>query len=198
MRGSDILEAYASQASYIIAKAIDTSLMALYSGLANSVNDTASDVADADIRNAIETVVDGDVPLEDLAFFFHPTVIWHDLFGISKYTGVYDSSPVATGMLGEMTSKRKKAYRGRLYSIPLYETTQVQQDGASSSYNNLLAHKKTFCSAMQTPGGGVRSQASYFHPSLGTLWTTDAIYGVAELRDDSGVYIKSRTTGIVS
>ena len=115
MAGSDVLDAYSSQAKYIIAKALDTSLMSLYSGLSQTVNDTASDVNDADIRRAIESIVDGDVPMQDLAFFFHPTVIWHDLFGISKYTGVYDSDPVATGMLGGATTARKNAFRGRLY-----------------------------------------------------------------------------------
>jgi len=116
MAGSDVLDAYASQAKYLIAKALDTSLMALYSGLSQTVNDTASDVTDADVRRAIESVVDGDVPMQRLAFFFHPTVIWYDLFGISKYTGVYDSDPVVTGMLGGgATEARKNAVRGRLY-----------------------------------------------------------------------------------
>jgi len=74
MAGSDVLDAYASQAKYLIAKALDTSLMALYSGLSQTVNDTASDVTDADVRQAIESIVDGDVPMQRLAFFFHPTV----------------------------------------------------------------------------------------------------------------------------
>jgi len=203
LRGSDILDAYEDQAKYVIRKALDTSLMGLYSGLSQTVNDTASDVSDADVRNAIETVVDSDVPFNELAFFFHPTVIWHDLMGIGKYTNVYQAGsvqgyagPVVTGFLGG--GSKAKALRGVLYGIPVYETTQVQEDGASSAYFNLLAHPKTFCYAIQTPGGNVRSQAHYWPESLGTLWTTDIIYGVAELRDDAGVVIKSRQTGIVS
>lgn len=200
LQGSDVLEAYASQAKYIIAKALDTSLMGLYSGLSQSVNDTANDVSDADVRNAIETVVDGDVPLSQLAFMFHSTVIWHDLFGISKYTGVYTAGgdPVSTGMLGGATETRKEGYRGRLYGIPVYETTQIQSDAATTAYYNLLAHPKSFAFATMTPGGRIRSQANYTPENLGTLWTTDIIYGVAELRDDSAVVIKSRQTGVVS
>lgn len=200
LQGSDVLEAYASQAKYIISKALDTSLMGLYSGLSQTVNDTANDVADVDIRSAIETVVDGDVPLSQLAFMFHSTVIWHDLFGISKYTGVYTAGgdPVSTGMLGGATAGRQEAYRGRLYGTPVFETTQVQADAASSAYYNLLAHPKSFCYATMTPGGKVRSQSSYLATNLGTLWTTDIIYGVAELRDDSAVVIKSRQSGVVS
>jgi len=199
LQSSDALEAYASQAKYHIARSLDTSLMGLYSGLSQTVSDTATDVTDSIVRQAIESVVNGDVPMEDLAFFFHTTVVWHDLYGIQKY---YDASqlginggPVATGKLGGMLGSK---YRGRLYGIPVFETSQVQADGASSAFYNLLTHPKTFCYAVMTPGGVIRSQANYWAESLGTLWTTDIIYGVAELRDDSGVVIKSRQSGVVS
>jgi len=203
LQSADYLRAYSEQAEYIIAKALDSSLAGLYSGLSQTVNDTASDVSDADIRSAIETILDGDAPFEGLAFFFHPTVIWHDLMGISKYTNVYQAGPtnqagpVITGAFGG--GRAGKALRGYLYGIPVYETTQVQEDGASSAYFNLLITPRTFCYAVRTPGGKrVRSQAHYWPESLGTLWTTDIIYGVAELRDAEGVVIKSRQTGIVS
>lgn len=82
--------------------------------------------------------------------------------------------------------------------IPVLETTQVQADGASSAFYNLLAGPKAFMFATQTVGGGVRSQASYRNDYLGTLWTNDVLYGVAELRDAAACVIKSRQTGIVS
>lgn len=204
IQSSDVLDAYASQAKYIVAKALDTSLMGLYSGLSQTVNDTATDVTDSVVRQAIESIVDGDVPFNEMAFFFHPTVIWHDLMGIAKYTNVYQAGsqngfngPVITGTLGGGT--RGKALRGMLYGIPCYETTQVQEDGASSAFYNLLATPKAFMFGVQTPNGKrVRSQANYLPESLGTLWTTDVIYGVAELRDECAVSIKSRQSGIVS
>ncbi len=199
LRGSDLLSAYAEQAVYKVGKAVDTSLLALYSGLSQTVNDTASDVEDADVRNAIENVMDDDVPFDDCAFFFHPTVVWHDLMGTSKYTGVYDSDPVASGGLGGMSPRRRKAYRGRLYGVPVYETTNIQADGASSAYYNLFAHPKAFMYGTQTPGGGrIRSQSQYLIENLGTVWVTDVIYGVKELRDAAACVIKSRQSGIVS
>lgn len=199
LRGSDLLAAYAEQSKYQIAKGLDSALLALYSGLSQTVNDTASDVTDVDVRSAIESVVDDDVDFTKLAFFFHPTVIWHDLMGASKYTNVYDSDPVATGKLGGMSAGRKKAFRGNLYGIPVFETTNIQADGASSAYYNLLAHPKAFMFATMTPGAGrIRSQANYLPENLGTLWTTDIIYGVKELRDKAACVIKSRQSGVVS
>lgn len=203
LQSSDYLEAYANQAQYVIAKALDTSLMALYSGLSQGVNDTATDVSDADVRNAIETIVDSDAPFEGLSFFFHPTVIWHDLMGIAKYTNVYQAGPtnvpgvIITGVIGG--GRLQKSLRGYLYGIPVRETTQVQADGASSAFYNLLATPRAFSFAIRTPNGKrVRSQSNYWAAALGTLWTTDILYGVAELRDIEGVVIKSRQAGIVS
>jgi len=200
LRSAKMPQAYADEAKYKIAQALDTSLMALYAGLSQSVNDTATDVTDSVVRQAVESIVDGDVPMEELMFFFHPTVVWHDLYGISKY---YDASSfggkeglVGTGNFGG--EKLRKGYRGRLYGIPVCETTQVQADGASSAFYNLLAHPRAFCFGVQTPGGSVRSQAHYWPEALGTLWTTDIIYGVAELRDDAAVVINSRQSGVVS
>jgi len=82
--------------------------------------------------------------------------------------------------------------------IPTYETTQVQADGASSAYYNLLCSPDAFMYAVQTPGGKIRSQANYLPEYLGTQWTTDVLYGVAEKRDAAGVSIKSRQTAVVS
>jgi len=200
LRGSDVLEAYASQAKYIIAKTLDSSLMALYSGLSQSVNDTATDVLDKDIRSAIESIADDDADLSDAAFFMHPTVVYHDLFAIEKYYSFEQfggkDGTVFTGNFGG--GSLDKVYKGHLYGIPVFATTQVQSDGAGSAYYNLLATRDTFCIATQTPGGRIRSQSTYLQQNLGTLWTTDIIYGVKELRDLGGVQIKSRTGGIVS
>ncbi len=199
LRDSDILAAYAEQAVYKLAKAYDTSLLALYSGLSQSVNDTASDVVDQDIRAALKALDNADVPLDTLAFYFHPTVTWDDLLGASKYTGVYDSDPVAKGMLGGMSKAQERAFRGQLYGVPVYATTNIQADGASSAYYNLLAGPRAFMHASMTPGAGrTRTQANYLPQNLGTLWTSDVIYGVAELRDAAAVVIKSRQTGVVS
>lgn len=199
LQSSDVLEAYASQAGYIVAQALDTSLFGLYSGASQTVNDTASDVTDGVVRRAIESLVDGDVNIAAAAFFFHPTVVWHDLFGISKYTNVFDSTPVAIGQLGQTTGRVNKTSVGRVYGIPTFQTTQVQADGNNTAYFNILATPDAFTYAVQTPGGQkVRTQATYEQGNLGTLWTSDIIYGVKELRDDSVVVIKSRQSVVVS
>lgn len=205
LQSARIPSEYASQAAYVIAKDLDSAIFSNYISLSQSVNDTLTDVSDADIRTAIESVVDGDVPMDELAFFFHPTVIWHDLMAIAKYTNVYqagsnagngNAGPVTTGAFGG--TKLSRSMQGILYGIPVYQTTQVTTLG-TTSYVNLLAHPKTFMYAVQPLGGGrVRTQADYKLENLGMLWVTDIAYGTGELRDETACLIKSRQTGIVS
>lgn len=201
LQSSDLLQALAEQAKYHVAKAADSAIFANYATISSVVSDTATDVTDSIIRQAIATVAASDVPFEQLEFFFHPTVIWQDLMGSSKYTNAYQSgvtpASVVTGNFGGVA--RTKSSAGVLYRIPVRQTTQIPKDGASTAFYNLLASPKAFDFAFRTPEGNrVRSKSSYQHPNLGTLWTNDSLYATGELRDAAAVVIKSRQSGIVS
>lgn len=205
LKSQNLQKGLAEKASYTVAKAFDSSLLALATGLSGIVNDSASDVTDPDVRNALATLDNSDVPAEDRGFFFHPNVVWQDLFGIAKY---YDaatlgltSGPVVTGQIPA------------LYDVPIYKTTNV--DATLTSYQNMLVHKTAFAFAVASLGnanatagiptgsvgqfdGQVRIQSNYIPENLGALTTADVIYGVAENRDAAGIWIKSRKTGFVS
>ncbi len=206
LKSQNLQKGLAEKASYTVAKAFDSSLLALATGLATIVNDSASDVTDPDIRNALAQMDEDDVPSEDRGFFFHPNVVWQDLFGIAKY---YDAAtlglsrgPVVTGQIPS------------LYDVPIYKTTNV--DATLTSYQNMLVHKTAFAFAVASLGnangnsgapvetatgqfdGQIRIQSNYIPENLGALTTADVIYGVAENRDVAGIWIKSRKTGFVS
>ena len=51
---------YAKQAGYVIAQDLDTAIMSLYADAGQTVNDTASDVTDPRIREALESPNRGD------------------------------------------------------------------------------------------------------------------------------------------
>lgn len=204
LKSQNLQRGLAEKAAYTTAKALDTSILALVTGLSGIVNDSASDVVDADIRNAISTVDTSDVPAEDRAFFFHPAVVWQDLFGIAKY---YDAATLGVTS-GPVVSGQIPA----LYNIPIFQTTNL--DATLTSYQNCLVHKTAFVYAVanlgnanpgvstnlspEFSGSKVRIQSNYIPENLGTLTTADVIYGVAENRDAAGIWIKSRKTGFVS
>lgn len=206
LRSQNLQKGLAEKASYTVAKAFDSSILALVTGLSVIVNDSASDVTDPDIRNAISKLDGADVPAEDRAFFFHPDVVWQDLFGVAKY---YDAAT-----LGMTNGPIRSGQIPSLYMIPIYQTTNL--DATLTSYQNALTHKSAFGFAVANLGNAsmnqpavfdgpgtpydykVRVQSSYIHENLGTLTTSDVMYATTEVRDAAGVWIKSRKTGFVS
>ena len=196
-QASQVLRSYNTQKIYIqasgfaCAKSLDTALMALYSGLDNSVNDSASAVADADILEAIQTLDEADVPAEDRQFFFRPSIVWGDLMALDKYTHASE--------MGQQNMMNQGAI-GMLYGIPVVSTTQVTKTH-TDYVHNLLAHKSAFAWATRSlPGAYVdpdsgasllRLQANYVPQYLSTLSTADIIYGVVENIDNAAVEIRS-------
>lgn len=205
----ELNKAYAREAQNLLIDALEDALAALWSSLAtNSVGDTATVLTELEVRTAIGTVDALNVPLQETAFFFHPFVFWSQIAGISKYydkqTSGYDF--VAKGNFGEFNYLR--GLRGRLYDIPVFVTSNIVS--GLQTYRNMLLHKNTFGFAVQTLGAGqasqgpmgtnmgarpmVRVQANYELRNLGMLVVCDIMYGVAAIREASGVLINANTT----
>jgi hypothetical protein len=68
-----ITEVYVRQASSLLKDALEDSLFALWSSVStNTVGDTATILSDSEIRQAINKLDTLNVPIGELAFFFHP------------------------------------------------------------------------------------------------------------------------------
>lgn len=190
-----IMNRYAKNTGYAIAKKLDTAITALFSGFSNAVGSSATNLADSDIRNAIAYLENANADIEEAAWFMHPNTFWKQVQGIDKFS-LAINSPV-----NDPTGKMPK---GSLYGIPIYVTTQIQSDATPSGARaNALAvpdaiHWAT--SPLGTGGSksngmvgsnGVRVQSHYIPEYLTTLTTADILYGVVENRDNAGVYVKS-------
>lgn len=184
-------ELLSNQAAYTTAAKLDASILDNVLGLSVIVNDSASDVVDADVRAAMEKLDAADVPSEDRAFWFHPTIVWHDLFGVAKY---YDAATLGV-QRGPVLSGQIPV----LYGVPIIQTTNI--DTTLTSYQNALTHFTAFRHAeasLTAEGDKVRVQSNYIPQRLQQLVTADSMFGEGENRDAAGVWIKSRSTGIVS
>ncbi len=190
-----IMERYAKNCGYAIAKKLDTAITTLFSGFSNAVGSSATNLADSDIRNAIAYIEAANSDFEECAFFFHPNTFWKQIQGIDKFS-LAINSPV-----NDPTKKMPAAY---LYGRPVYITTQIQSDATPSGGRaNALAHPDAIHWATSPLGGGgsmsksmvgsmgVRVQSNYIAEYLSTVTTADILYGVVENRDTSGVYMKS-------
>lgn len=172
----NIQKVYAENAAHTTAKVLEVALLTLFKGFSQTVGSSTTNVADSNIRQAIQYLDAASVPQSDRAFFFHPNVVWGDLMALDRYTLVQNTSgadPITKGAIG------------MLYGIPVYQTAYLPYISGTSGRVGALAHKNALCWAASP----VRTQSHYIPQYLGTLVTCDILYGVKENRDAFGVYI---------
>jgi hypothetical protein len=74
-RSYSLMERYAKNCGYAIAKTLDSAIVALFSGFSKAVGSSVNNLADSDIRNAIAYLDSANVDSEEAAFFFHPNTL---------------------------------------------------------------------------------------------------------------------------
>ncbi len=189
---------YTDDAGYALATQVDTKLFSLGEGLqsgtvggsgaaawetavigsdgstaytGNSTN--AADITDAGIRRMILTLDNADVPMDNRSLIM-PPIAANDLLGINRFTEqqyIGSGDAIRTGKIG------------MIYGVDVYVTSNAPTP-AGTDRAGMLLHKDALVLAEQV---GVRSQTQYKQEYLGDLFTSDSIYGVAELRNDAGV-----------
>ena len=184
----DLRSEYTSKAGYAIAARVDTDLLGLYSSLASTdVGTYGTDITDATIVAALQTIDEVDAPLEDRYFVIRPSqkaaLMKLDKFVQVSTLGQYDlPGPVKKG-------PNNRYLWGDIYGVPTYYTNQVTTTaGTPTQVHNILFHREAFALALQQ---SPRVQASYWQKDLATIVTVDAIYGYTALRTTFGVECRS-------
>ena len=196
---SSLRQFYTDDAGYALGKQVDTDLIKLgriaqagantaaytkgYIGgdgstLYVAANNNASALTDAGIRRAIQRLDDSDVPM-DGRFFIIPPSSRNTLMGLARYT--------EQAFVGEQGSANtiRNGEIGNLYGMPVFVSSNADTtSGSTAARACLMAHKDAMVLVEQV---GVRSQTQYKQEYLGTLFTADTLYGVAELRDYASV-----------
>jgi N4-gp56 family major capsid protein len=196
---SSLRQFYTDDAGYALAKQVDTDLIQLgrtFGGGAANAHYTggfiggdgttaytygtsnASSLTDAGIRRTIQRLDDQDVPM-DGRFFLIPPSSRNTLMGLARYTEqafVGESGAGNTIRNGEI---------GNLYGVPVFTSTNADSTDASTPDRVcLMGHRDSMILVEQQ---GIRAQTQYKQEWLGTLFTSDTIYGTAELRDYGAV-----------
>ena len=202
---SSLRSFYTDDAGYALAKQVDQDIIRLgrlsqggagarYAGaFIGSDGTTAYDyttdnqaaLTDAAIRRSIQRLDDSDVPM-DGRFFIVPPASRNTLMGLARFTEQAfvgeqgGSNTIRNGEIGDV-------YGVKVYVSTNADTANDAEDGsgtAQAARIALMAHKDAFVLIEQV---GIRSQTQYKQEYLGTLFTADTLYGVAELRDYSSV-----------
>jgi N4-gp56 family major capsid protein len=202
---SSLRSFYTDDAGYALAKQVDTDLIRLgrlaqggtgarYSGAFigsdgttayNYSTDNQAALTDAAIRRSIQRLDDSDVPM-DGRFFIVPPASRNTLMGLARFTEQAfvgeqgGSNTIRNGEIGDV-------YGVKVYVSTNCDTANDAEDGsgtAQAARIALMGHKDAYVLVEQQ---GIRSQTQYKQEYLGTLFTADTLYGVAELRDYSSV-----------
>jgi N4-gp56 family major capsid protein len=188
---------YTGDAGYALAKQVDTDLIQLGRG-AQGGNGTiaydkaviASDgttlyvgsneaaITDAGIRKVIQTLDDADVPMDGRCLVL-PPVARNVMMGLDRFT-----EQAFVGEVGGGNTIRNGEI-GNVYGVKVYVSTNCET-ATGAARIGMMFHKDAFVLAEQL---GVRSQTQYKQEYLGTLFTSDMLYGVKELRDEAAVAI---------
>ena len=193
---------YTDDAGYALAKQVDTDLVTLWEALqggtvggsnaaawetayigstgttaytGNSSN--AADITDAGIRALILKLDNADVPMDNRSFII-PPIVANDMLGLNRFTEqqyIGSGDAIKTGKIGMI-------YGADVHISSNCPTTTTAN--TATDRVGCLMHKDALVLAEQV---GVRSQTQYKQEYLGDLFTSDTIYGVAELRNDAGV-----------
>jgi len=204
---SSLRSFYTDDAGYSLAKQVDTDLIRLgrvsnggvvgtsdYATAASTTNafigsngttvynsstSNAAALTDAAIRRTIQRLDDNDVPM-DGRFFIVPPSSRNTLMGLARFT--------EQAFVGEQGSSNtiRNGEIGDVYGVKVYVSTNADTAAGSTATDRiaLMGHKDAYVLVEQQ---GIRSQTQYKQEYLGTLFTADTLYGVAELRDYSTV-----------
>ena len=191
---------YTGDAGYALAKQVDTDLIILGRGAAGG-NGTAAyngavlagdgstayvdgtnvgnAITDAGIRRIIQTLDDADVPMDGRVLVLPPAAR-NTMMGLARFT-----EQAFTGEVGGGNTIRNGEI-GNVYGVKVYVTTNADTATTTTTRIGLMFTKDAFVLAEQM---GVRSQTQYKQEYLGTLFTSDMLYGVKELRDEAAIAI---------
>ncbi len=193
---TDWLTAYAGDGMARMAEQIDSDLAALYSGFSQSI-DATTGLGEDDFREARRLLNSAKAPLGMRYAVLHEDAEY-EMLGIERVVNRdYAES------LGRAAAD---AFTGRFMGFDVFMDQMITT--ATSEAKNLFFHRNAMVLAtrplppapqgagviqtvMNEDGLGLRVTLSYDHDKLGVKITIDVLYGVAELRDNHGVVVRT-------
>lgn len=179
---------YLNKMAYSLAKNYDSAILALGASLTSSVGDSATDISATALENAIAIMESNSVPMDEVAFFFHPYAYWKEIVRSPK---LYQANTY-----GDKYKGLDYTPHSELYGIPVIVSSNVPAGtaGTEGGHRNLLVHNHTFVHARanlmgpKTAGARVQKQKT---EALRTMHVADIAYGVQKTSTVLGVRIIS-------
>lgn len=197
----DVMARYMEAAVIPIAEQIESDLLALGSTFTSTVGTYGTDLSAATIRSARKLLNDNKAPQDGRAMVISDKdeIALLGDSALQNYFAFSQTQGVAEGSIG------------RLYGFDIYQSQLVPTSGTSPvNTKNIAFHPGALILAMRglpeaVAGSGAQTSVvtdevsgltlrvtiAYNAANLGHQVTVDVLYGVAKLRDEKGVLVKS-------
>lgn len=168
---------YTKAAAYNVDVAIDDSLAALPDNFSQAVGSLQVDVADDDIRRAVQYLDDANAPADGRYFAMSPASKM-GLLGVDRYA----SSDFNRGGGANIV----RGTFGEIYNLSTWVSTNIEGTNAAG-HDNAIYQRDAMAMAMR-----MAPRTRHFDDiqNLSEQVAISAIWGVVETRDDHGVWVK--------
>ena len=164
-----------------IAKKIDTDLTALFDGFSTAVGSGSTALTAALVFQSIANVRNAGVSMDGVSAVLHPMVAYDLKANLTNTFANANANDVSNEAL-------RNGFVGRLGGVPIYETTNVANDGTAGDYKQGVFHRDALALAMmQDLKIETQRDASLRADEI----VATAVYGVGELNDTYGVELHS-------
>jgi N4-gp56 family major capsid protein len=163
-----------------VARKIDTDLTALFSGsFTNAVGNASTPMSAATVFQAVAKLKSQGVPTDGLACVVHPAIAY-DLK--ANLTNTF-ANPAAGDVQNEAM---RMGYVGMLAGVPIYETSNIANNGTTGDYYGGLFHRDAFGLGFVTDIAIETQRRASF---LGDDIVCSAHYGVGVLYENYNVQL---------
>ena len=164
-----------------IAQKIDKDLTALFDGFSTAVGSGSTALTAALVFQSIANVRNAGVSMDGVSAVLHPMVAYDLKANLTNTFANANGNDLANEAL-------RNGFVGRLGGVPIYETTNVSNDGTAGDYKQGVFHKDALGLAMmQDLKIETQRDASLRADEI----VATSVYGVGELNDSYGVELHS-------
>ena len=164
-----------------IAKKLDTDLTALFDGFSTAVGSGSTALTAALVFQSIANVRNAGVSMDGVSAVLHPMVAYDLKANLTNTFANANGNDLANEAL-------RNGFVGRLGGVPIYETTNIDNDGTAGDYKQGVFHKDALGLAMmQDLKIETQRDASLRADEI----VATSVYGVGELNDTYGVELHS-------
>ena len=167
-----------------IARKIDKDLTALFAGFSAGKGDYTTAITAADIFESVAKLRGAGVDAANIVCVLHPEIA----YDLKKALTTNGNTAFTAGAFGDAANQAMiNGYVGMLAGVPVFETSNIDYDTTAGDFPGAVFHRDALGLALI---GDVQIETARRIDYLSTEIVASAHYGVGELQDGLGRYLK--------